>query len=864
MATDVDYIPVVQQLYVSYFGRPADYYGLKNFTAQLAAISPEAPTDFNELSAAAQANPTGPIGTLVNSFNASAESVALYGTDNSQIGISKFVAAIYENVLNREADLDGLTFWVDAIMNGVLSRANAATAITQGAMANTTTQGLIDAQTVENKLAVATTFTDHLNTVSEINGFAGDAAAAAARDMLGNVDSETDPEAFVATIDSTIATISNNAEVKTSVNLTTNLDTLTGTSNIEIYNSSDATLTAADTINGAGGADVLNYTNSAAAAAIPAASITNVETFNVRAVGNAVTSTDLGLYTGLTTFNVDRSTDNVTVIGMGDGGTFGVIGNGVIDNTGDTFALGYAAAATAATLNISGGTVGTGAVTMTGTGVESTTINSTGSANVIGALGVAASSESLTINATTNLTTGAVTAAGVTALTISGAGNVSTTISGLGALEEITVSGSGTRGLGTLNAATTTVTGTGNSGAITATLGAATDMVFLGGSGNDRVTTGAVLVAAANVDGGAGTGDRLTVAASAHIDATAGAQYVNFEELALATGVTVDMDNIAGITKLRGVGTVQFDDATATQASSVTLTGSSALTLNIKDAALVGQLDTANVTVSTSNAAATISAITIADVETLNITASTGTALTTVALAHQDWSKLVLAGSADLSLTTDAAAAIINTIVDGNAATGDLTLDFALTTTNGLQVTSGSGDDTVTGTAQVDKITAGAGDDIITGGNGADLLAGGTGEDIFVSVAAATATDGSGVGIDVISDFAVADDIIRIAAANNVAGNGGTAVAGASVVVANGVATFAAADDTLAEKITTLVADAAITANEVVIFVQGSDTYVYGAGATADGTDDFMIKLTGIAATSITESTTTAGDFILA
>ncbi len=65
--------------------------------------------------------------------------------------------------------------------------------------------------------------------------------------------------------------------------------------------------------------------------------------------------------------------------------------------------------------------------------------------------------------------------------------------------------------------------------------------------------------------------------------------------------------------------------------------------------------------------------------------------------------------------------------------------------------------------------------------------------------------------------------------------------------------------------ITTLVADAAIAANEVVFFELGSDTYVYGAGANADGTDDFLVKLTGITGkATLTESTVTAGDFTLA
>ena len=151
-----DYTAVVQQLYVSYFGRPADFYGLQNFSAQLDAIG--APKTFAAVQAAVGADAAGTtaLSKLVNTFSNSAESIALYGNDNSQIGVSKFVAAIYQNVLGREADIAGFNFWVNAITSGTLTKANAAAAITAAATANTSAQGLVDASTVAKKLAVAT------------------------------------------------------------------------------------------------------------------------------------------------------------------------------------------------------------------------------------------------------------------------------------------------------------------------------------------------------------------------------------------------------------------------------------------------------------------------------------------------------------------------------------------------------------------------------------------------------------------------------------------------------------------------------------------------------------------------------------
>ncbi|WEF32938.1 DUF4214 domain-containing protein [Pseudoduganella chitinolytica] len=852
-----DYVAVVQQLYVSYFGRPADYYGLKNYTEQLDAL--KAPTTFVELTAAVQASATAPaLKALVNSFSSSPESIALYGNDNTTIGISKFVNAVYRNVLNRDADVEGLNFWVGEIAAGRLSKTNAAAAITEGALSNTSEQGLLDKATVENKTEVATNFTAAIDTVAEINGYSGDAAAAAARDLLSAVTDETDPAAYQTTVENALAAIVGGSNPTVIHALTDGLDTITGTAAVDIFNGSTGLLTAADTLNGGTGADVLNYVHTTGTN-FPAAGITNIETFNVRATTD-ITSADLGTFVGLTAFNSDRSGAAVTVTNLASGASFGVIGNGVVTNGASS--VGYTAGADAAVINLSNGTVGTGAITVTGTGIKATTINSTGGANTVGAVTLAGSSTTLAINATTNLTTGAVTAAGVTdEVTIAGAGNVSTDVSAV-AVETLTITGSGNRTLGTLNNATVDVNGAAATGKISATLGTSTTLKVTTGAGDDSITAGAILTTG-TVNAGAGN-DTLTITASNQLTSTTGKLYTAFETLSAAGGVTADLDYIAGITALRGTGTVIFNNVTATQAAAITTVGAADLTVNVKDAATVGQLDTVSVNItSANNANVAIAGITVTDVETLNIKASTGTGVATLTLAHDDWSSLNLTGASDFVLNSTATTAVINTSVNAAAATGDLTLNFALTATNGLSINSGSGDDIITGTAQADRILGGAGADTITGGTGADVLTGGAGKDIFVSVAGDTATDGAGVGADAITDFAIADDIIRIAAANNVVANGGTATATSGIAVASGVATFAAADDTLAERITTLVT--ATASNEVVVFQQGSDTYVYGSGAAGDGSNDFLIKLTGVAGvTKFVESTTTAGDFTLA
>ncbi|AVR98394.1 beta strand repeat-containing protein [Pseudoduganella armeniaca] len=279
-----DYVAVVQQLYVSYFGRPADYYGLQNYTAQLEALG--APKTFTELTAAVQSQ-TGntALKALVNNFNSSAEAVALYGNDNSQIGVSKFVNAVYNNVLNRDADLEGLNFWVGEILAGRLTRANAAAAITEGALSNTTEQGLLDKAAVENKTQVATNFTAEIDTVAEINGYSGDAAAAAARNLLASVDNTTDVEAFQANVEAALEAIVVIGVPGVTAALTAGLDTLSGTANNDTFNAvevaSASTLTVGDTIVGGNGNDTLNITQTGAFALPLNVKVSDVENVNI-------------------------------------------------------------------------------------------------------------------------------------------------------------------------------------------------------------------------------------------------------------------------------------------------------------------------------------------------------------------------------------------------------------------------------------------------------------------------------------------------------------------------------------------------------------------------------------------------------
>jgi Ca2+-binding RTX toxin-like protein len=151
----------------------------------------------------------------------------------------------------------------------------------------------------------------------------------------------------------------------------------------------------------------------------------------------------------------------------------------------------------------------------------------------------------------------------------------------------------------------------------------------------------------------------------------------------------------------------------------------------------------------------------------------------------------------------------------------------------------------LTGGTGVDTISAGDGADTVTGGTGSDVLTGGDGADTFVF---GTTGSVSGTDLDAITDFASASDILSFTAVTVLAAdtNGTTAISDVDTST-GGKITFAVADDTLAEMITAVLADAQLdVAGSTAFFEFSGDTYVYNAGAATGGTDDQIVKLTGV------------------
>jgi hypothetical protein len=531
----------------------------------------------------------------------------------------------------------------------------------------------------------------------------------------------------------------------TTFDLVTAAETLTGTANADTFNGIVTTLTAGDTLTGGAGTDTLNFTGTTNVA-LPSANITGIEIINIRQTTAALASTDLSLISGETNVNLVNSNQAATFTNLVAGGEYGITGNGSVTNTG-ALAIGYVAGATAGVFNFSGGTLGAQAVTITGAGLLSQTINSTGAANVTGAVTGAASATSTTINATTNLTTGAATNLGPT-VTITGAGavNLSTTA---------------------LEAAVTTLNASGNSGGVTAALGTAVTQTVTGSTGNDVITSGAVLTTG-SVSAGDGT-DTLNIGANvAHVNtASLAGKYTGFETLRMSG--TLDTSLISGIDTIQLVNAATLSNMSSTQAADVTIRANNIAGIGDAQsftlASSTGTTDVLSITTGTgtTTAAATdIAALTMNGFETLNIatgsgpTSATGAGATgrTTTVASFTADKLNDINLTGTSVTLSNLATTVAVDIDGTALIGD---GAAAASTAGLTVggsaVTGS---TINGSAVRDVYVIGAEGSAYNGNAGNDSVT--TTVAILVADGVTDGTIDGGAGTDTltISDSTVA------------------------------------------------------------------------------------------------------------
>lgn len=763
-----DYFDEVQSIYIAYYQRPADPAGLRYWAQRLNAEG-------------------GNLDAIIDAFSNSPEAKSLY-TETDPL---KLVDSVYQALFGRPADNGADNFYVKALEAGKFPDGRPATLgrvaidVLNGAQGD-------DRVAIDNKLKVANDFTQIVDgrplTDPEFgfDGLAvtykGDADAAAAREFLKGVTS--DPST-VPTQDGVKEVVAEkiadptDAPVETGKTfmLTTGADNFTGTAGNDTFNgvnNSDptTTLTAADVINGGAGIDSLNVTVTAGAAVLNGADIKNVEILNVRNVGSGAAAVDASQVVGLTEVNSDRSTGSLTVTNLATGATLGLKGNGVA-------ALGnvtgsYVAAATAANIVVDGGTgAASSAVTvLNGAALTSATITSKGGVNALNGVafgtgaGTADNVKTVTIDAQSNLTTGNIT--------------------GLAAGSTITVKGAGTANIGTLLATNvTSVDASANTGGVTAVLNNVATLKVVGGSGNDVLTTGAVLTTG-SVDGGAGT-DTLVLGNVAHANTAAlAAKYTNFEVLRL--NGAFDASLIAGIEAIELSGANNnISKLSATQAGAVTaLANIGATTLAL--ATDTGTADVVSLTLGDGKGAAfDTGALTVNGVETLNIKANAkaGDADQTSVIASFTADKLTainLTGSAvtlqnaattkavtiDASaLTGDGSAAPAGPVgltISGNVVTGSKVIGSGVNDTFNLGTgfatyNGGAGNDTFNAT--VAQLNTGADYNVIDGGAGTDTLNINNGTNTAVTIVDNNLSKVSGIERIVIATSGTANQSIQ-------------------------------------------------------------------------------------------------------
>jgi len=407
-----------------------------------------------------------------------------------------------------------------------------------------------------------------------------------------------------------------------------------------------------------------------------------------------------------------------------------------------------------------------------------------------------------------------------------------------------------------------------------------------GGDGNDIVV--ATLTAGNTIAGGAGN-DILSIAAAATAATATGVS--GFETLRDTAGITQSMS-------------LFLDNNTFTKVEHSSTGGTSAITgatgvLTALDISGANTTSFARLVDSSANSLAitvtggvTAVAITASDEETISLASSDSSAAVVTALTATDLQTLNITGSGAVTVTTlnanSTASSSATFVVNGSTNSGGINVSAANSTIVANMTGSSTASSTLVGSAGSDVITGGAAADSITGGVGYDTLIGGAGADSFLFANTATGTpSATGNAFDVISDYQSGIDIIEagtvfgtaagaitLLQSPNTTHAGGVAQAG-NAWVSSGVVSFHISDNTLALRLTAVQAAIAdlnadgtagdANAGDALVFGFGSDSYIFISDGTAGvGATDVLIRLTGIAPSSSTDSLTIANGDITA
>jgi hypothetical protein len=183
---------LIQQLYLTFLGRPADPDGLRYFKDRLQAGN--LPATLSGLSAAYSSDKSAR--ALLSMFADSAESKALYNGNTPAL-----IAAVYRQTFNRDAEALGLQFWLMSISNGGNDQASAVLNIVSSAQGS-------DLETFQNKLRAARNFTTAVDTPERRKLYDDMGSNALVRDMIGLVHSQSKDAEMTGDAEDAIATLS--------------------------------------------------------------------------------------------------------------------------------------------------------------------------------------------------------------------------------------------------------------------------------------------------------------------------------------------------------------------------------------------------------------------------------------------------------------------------------------------------------------------------------------------------------------------------------------------------------------------------------------------------------------------------------
>ncbi len=192
VASSPSYTSVMQQLYVGFFGRPADPGGLAWYAGMLEGL--KAPSDLPALAAAYDHDPQ--VRALIDTLSNSPEARTLHGDSAAQL-----IAAVYRQGFNRDADAGGLDFWTRAIATQGLNRAAAVIHILAGAQGS-------DLATFQRKADAATRFTSAADIPANRALLSGLGSNALVRDKLAVVHSNSSAADIQDMIDESLAALS--------------------------------------------------------------------------------------------------------------------------------------------------------------------------------------------------------------------------------------------------------------------------------------------------------------------------------------------------------------------------------------------------------------------------------------------------------------------------------------------------------------------------------------------------------------------------------------------------------------------------------------------------------------------------------